>query len=155
MAADQEQIEQIRKTIKELQDQIASLTKQKTELTDQLSSAKQDSSAAREALSAANQRIGALEQQLAEAQKTAPSPTGEGGLAIGGSGWVRKAGGMPLNRRDAPGLQSNVHDSLPIGIQVTLLEGPRPADGFTWWRVKAADGREGWVAGEELVTHPE
>ncbi len=77
------------------------------------------------------------------------------GLMVGNTAWVRKAGGKGLNRRDAPGLKSNVLDSLTIGSQLSLLEGPNPVDGYTWWRVRASDGREGWVAGEELVTQPE
>ncbi|NJN66464.1 MAG: SH3 domain-containing protein, partial [Chloroflexaceae bacterium] len=76
-------------------------------------------------------------------------------MEVGSAAWVRRAGGQNLNRRDAPGLNSQVLDHLPIGMRLTLLEGPNPADGYTWWRVRASDGREGWVAGEELVTQPE
>ncbi len=100
-------------------------------------------------LQAALERIQELEAQLEE-QEAAPT-----GMAAGNPAWVRKAGGQGLNRRDAPGLNSTVMDSLSIGTQVTLLEGPHPADGYTWWRVRVSDGREGWVAGEELVTSPE
>jgi cytoskeletal protein RodZ len=100
-------------------------------------------------LQEANKRIDELEQALSQAEGT-PS-----GLAVGSTAWVRKAGGQGLNRRDAPGLNSNVQDSLAIGTQLTLQEGPVQADGYTWWRVQASDGRVGWVAGEELVTQPE
>ncbi len=97
----------------------------------------------------ANKRIDELEQELSQ---TGGKPTG---MAVGSTAWVRKAGGQGLNRRDAPGLNSNVQDSLAIGTQLTLQEGPVQADGYTWWRVQAGDGRVGWVAGEELVTQPE
>jgi uncharacterized protein YgiM (DUF1202 family) len=61
---------------------------------------------------------------------------------------------MGLNRRDAPGTNSNVIDVIDIGTQVTLLEGPKPADGYNWWNIRTADNTEGWVAGEELILHP-
>jgi len=35
--------------------------------------------------------------------------------------------------------------SLPSGTVVTLLEGPRQADGLTWWRVRTQVNGEGWV----------
>jgi TolA-binding protein len=90
-----------------------------------------------------------------EKQVGATETIESGELKVGGNAWVRRAGGQGLNRRDAPGLSSNVLDSFPIGTQLVLLEGPTPADGYTWWRVRSSDGREGWVAGEELVTQPE
>jgi seryl-tRNA synthetase len=91
-----------------------------------------------------------LEKQVGEAETI-----GSTELKVGGNAWVRRAGGQGLNRRDAPGLNSNVLDSFAIGTQLALLEGPTPADNYTWWRVRASDDREGWVAGEELVTQPE
>lgn len=109
---------------------------------------------AEQELREARQRIDELEQVLGHDDDAPPAPT-PGGLAVGSTAWVRKAGGKGLNRRDAPGTGSNVQDSLAIGTQLSLLEGPVSADGYTWWRVRVTDGREGWVAGEELVTHPE
>lgn len=92
-----------------------------------------------------------LETRVAQTEaEDAPNP-----MEVGSTVWVRRAGGQNLNRRNAPGLHSQVLDSLPIGMRLTLLEGPQPADNYTWWRVRASDGREGWVAGEELVTQPE
>ncbi|NOG51609.1 MAG: hypothetical protein HND48_20920 [Chloroflexi bacterium] len=26
-----------------------------------------------------------------------------------------------------------------------MLNGPRDADGFTWWEIRLADGRQGWA----------
>lgn len=93
------------------------------------------------------------------AKATAPvagaAPAAADGLAVGANAWVQRAGGKTLRRRDAPGLNSNVLDGLEPGTQLTLLEGPREQDGYSWWRMRASDGREGWVAGEELVTSPE
>jgi hypothetical protein len=79
----------------------------------------------------------------------------EGGLQVNGTAYVRKVGGRNLNLRNAPGLNSNVLVSLPPGTQMTLLAGPQAQDNYTWWNIRTSDGREGWVAGEELVTQPE
>lgn len=78
-----------------------------------------------------------------------------GGLAVGASAWVQSAGGKNLRLRDNPGLQSNAFAGLPPGTKMTLLEGPVQDDGYPWWRIRTEDGREGWVAGTELVTSPE
>ncbi|MBX0330372.1 SH3 domain-containing protein [Oscillochloris sp. ZM17-4] len=78
-----------------------------------------------------------------------------GGLSVGATAYVQKAGGKNLRLRDAAGLGSNAFDALHPGTQMTLLAGPVEKDGYPWWHIRAADGREGWVAGTELVTHPE
>jgi hypothetical protein len=78
-----------------------------------------------------------------------------GVLAPGVSAWVRKTGGKNLRLRDKPGLESNAFAGLPPGTQMTILEGPIQDDGYPWWRIRVSDGREGWVAGTELVTSPE
>ncbi|MEI7643561.1 MAG: SH3 domain-containing protein [Chloroflexales bacterium] len=78
-----------------------------------------------------------------------------GGLALGATAYVQKAGGKNLRLHDAASLESHVSDSLHPGTQLTLLNGPVERDGYPWWRIRTADGREGWVAGTELVTHPE
>ncbi len=90
----------------------------------------------------------------AEAAPAAPAPT-PGMLGVGVSAWVRNAGGKNLRLRDKPGLESNAFAGLPPGTQMTLLEGPVQDDGYPWWRIRVSDGREGWVAGTELVTSPE
>lgn len=110
-------------------------------------------------------RIADLAKSKAEAEaKAAPAAAAvsnvlgsvaAGGLAAGVTAWVQNAGGKSLRRRSAPGLDSNVLDGLQPGTQLSLLEGPVAKDGYSWWRVRAEDGREGWVAGEELVTKPE
>lgn len=110
-------------------------------------------------LQAAQAKINALEQQLSQL-KTASASTTEyktssiaaGGLAVGGQAWVTRAGGLPLRLRSAPNLQGNVLDRLQPGTQMTLLDGPQQSDGHAWWHIRASDGREGWVAGEDLRT---
>ncbi|PDW03338.1 hypothetical protein CJ255_09330 [Candidatus Viridilinea mediisalina] len=112
----------------------------------------------------ARQAVQAAEQAAAEAANADTEPAGAAAgssvaappeLAVGVSAWVRKAGGMNLRLRDRPGLQSNAFAGLPPGTQMTMLEGPVPLDNYPWWRVRVSDGREGWVAGSELVTQPE
>lgn len=78
-----------------------------------------------------------------------------GGLQIGGVAYVQKAGGKNLRLRSAPGLDLTVLDGLPPGTKLTLLAGPQEKDGYPWWHIRTSDGREGWVAGTELVTTPE
>jgi hypothetical protein len=94
-----------------------------------------------------------LDQLKSAAQPAAPAATG--GLAVGAAAWVREEGGKNLRRRSAPGLSSDVIDSLRPGTQLAVLDGPTEADGYHWWKVRVGDGREGWVAGEELVVKPE
>ena len=78
-----------------------------------------------------------------------------GGLSVGGTAYVTSAGGMSLRLRSGPSLNTTVQGSLPPRTQMTLLEGPRQADGHAWWHIRTSDGREGWVAGEELRTQPD
>ncbi len=75
--------------------------------------------------------------------------------AAGSTMYVQRAGGANLRRRGGPSLDSVVHDSFTPGTALTLIDGPVQADGHAWVHVKAADGRQGWVAGEELVAHAE
>jgi uncharacterized coiled-coil protein SlyX len=98
-------------------------------------------------------RIAQLAAQATEAATQAAQAAG--GIAIGATAWVRKAGGRNLRRRAGPGLSADVHDTLPPGTELAILEGPVKVDDYTWWRVLVTDGREGWVAGEELVAQPE
>lgn len=75
-------------------------------------------------------------------------------LRVGGTAFVTRAGGQPLRLRSQPGLaQNTILGLLQPGTRMTLLEGPRPTDGHNWWRVRVSDNRQGWVAGENLVTH--
>ncbi|EFO79153.1 SH3 type 3 domain protein [Oscillochloris trichoides DG-6] len=76
-------------------------------------------------------------------------------LAVGRTAYVRKEGGKNLRLRSAAGLQTTVIDGLPPGTQMTLLAGPVDNDGYPWWHIRTSDGREGWVAGTELVTQPQ
>jgi hypothetical protein len=76
-------------------------------------------------------------------------------LAVNCDAWVTRQGGLVLRLRSGAGTSQAVLARLPVGTQMKLLEGPRAADGYTWWRVTTLGGREGWVAGEELRTKPD
>ncbi len=145
--------------VRNLQDQLKQSEAEKQALSDEIEdmeelSAEEQTNASKEAgekLATARAKFQALQQQVTQVEEeNQPSE-----MAIGNPTWVRREGGKGLNRRDAPGLGSNVLDSFAIGTKLVLLEGPNPADGYTWWRVRCNDGREGWVAGEELLMQPE
>jgi len=53
--------------------------------------------------------------------------------------------GDHLNLRGGPGLRFEVLNRLDSGTLITLIEGPRKQDGLAWWRVRLADGTEGWA----------
>jgi hypothetical protein len=89
------------------------------------------------------------------ASGVATSAPAAGGLAAGASAWVTRAGGLPLRLRSGPSLNESVIDRLQPGTQMTLQDGPRQADGHGWWHIRTTDGREGWVAGEDLRTQPD
>ena len=76
-------------------------------------------------------------------------------LAVNCDAWVTRTGGLMLRLRAGAGTSEPILARLPVGIQMTLLEGPQAANGLNWWRVRTVGGREGWVAGEELRTQPD
>jgi Tfp pilus assembly protein FimV len=114
----------------------------------------------RKQMDALRKRMEELQSQPASVSGGVKLSSGEdqpqhGGLAVGGSAWVTRAGGLPLRLRSGPSLEGDVLDRLQPGTQMTLLEGPRQADGHAWWHIRTTDNREGWVAGEELRTQPD
>lgn len=52
----------------------------------------------------------------------------------------------PLRMRDQPTLNGAVLVRLGNGTVLTVVDGPREADGYTWWMVRTEGGRDGWVA---------
>jgi Bacterial SH3 domain len=132
------------------QKQVADLQKQLHDL--QLKMAGEQ--AAREAEAMAADLI-RKQQEVARAKEAATSPPASGGIAVGGTAYVTRAGGMPLRLRSGAGLNHDAIDRLPPGTQMTLLEGPHQADNHAWWHIRTTDGREGWVAGEELRSQPD
>ncbi|MBC7221881.1 hypothetical protein H5T56_02715 [Candidatus Bipolaricaulota bacterium] len=57
-----------------------------------------------------------------------------------------------LKVRTAPGVNNpevihvNYYGSVPPGIEGQIVDGPKSADGYTWWKVKFITGVEGWCA---------
>ena len=50
-----------------------------------------------------------------------------------------------LNVRAEAGLNGAIVTELARGAEVTVLEGPLSVDRMSWWRVRTADGLEGWA----------
>lgn len=65
-------------------------------------------------------------------------------LLVGNLARVYTTEGDRLNVRSGPGLNFEIVGRLERESTVTLLEGPRKADGLAWWRIRSADGVEGW-----------
>ena len=73
------------------------------------------------------------------------TPLAGGFLAVGRQATVNTTEGDSLNIRSGPGTGFDVVARLSAGARVTLLEGPRDAGGFTWWRIRISTGLEGWA----------
>jgi hypothetical protein len=148
--------------LQQAQAQIESLRSQLADMQKQQGTSTNDA-----ALQQAHSQIQALQQQLTALQQQHTSSgtasqsqsvgasNAAGGLSAGASAWVTRAGGLPLRMRSGPGLNQSVIDRLQPGTQMTLQDGPRQSDGHAWWHIRTTDGREGWVAGEDLRTQPD
>lgn len=73
---------------------------------------------------------------------TAPTPT----LRTGAGAIVDAGANDCLNMRAAPSTAANVLTCIPSGARMTITDGPREADGYTWWQL---DGK-GWGVAEYL-----
>lgn len=73
-----------------------------------------------------------------------PPPTGS--LQIGD--WARVSVDPPRanNLRSQPNLSSVLLGKVQPGENVLVVDGPRQADGYTWWLVRNLTGLEGWTA---------
>jgi len=47
--------------------------------------------------------------------------------------------------RSGPGTGFPVLFDLPNGALATLMSGPAAGSGYTWWYLRAWDGRTGWA----------
>jgi len=67
---------------------------------------------------------------------------------------VANTSGYGLRLRTGPGLSYSVITTLSEGTQMTVIDGPVQADGYTWWRITGSPGT-GWSAvGNWLVPNP-
>lgn len=74
-------------------------------------------------------------------------------LSVGIAVIVADVGDQELNVRDIAGVTaSTVVYRVPEGTQLTIVDGPQQADGFTWWRVQnPANGQSGWAVANYLL----
>lgn len=66
-------------------------------------------------------------------------------LSEGARAIVNTTGEDRLNLRADKSLSAPIRSSLERGTTVTLVMGPRFAEGFLWWYVRTDSGTEGWV----------
>lgn len=86
------------------------------------------------------------------ASPTATPPPLPAGLTIGGYAQVNGTDGDSLRLRSDPGLQTTTLGTVPEGVVLLILDGPRPADNINWWRLRnLVDGGEGWAAELYLI----
>jgi hypothetical protein len=69
-------------------------------------------------------------------------------ILIKRNAWVQVSLHPPIfnNVRNEPGLQGERIGRLKPGETVWVVDGPRCADGYTWWFVRSLAGLEGWTA---------
>lgn len=119
-------------------------------------------SALRGELQQANEDIDALRQRLETLQAQVSPPaaqppehkplTGGSGVAIGGAAWLAREGGVSMHLRTHPHFERGEDVTrLSPGSQFIVLDGPEYEEGYTWWRVRTTDGREGWVPDDGLM----
>ena len=62
--------------------------------------------------------------------------------------WARVSVDPPLSNRlrSQPSSSGEITGEVGPGENVFVQEGPRCADGYTWWKVRSLDGQEGWTA---------
>lgn len=83
---------------------------------------------------------------------TPPSPTAVQScrvLAVGCAARVA-TGATRINVRATPSLSGTIVGTVAAGVVGTIIDGPRSASGYTWWRV-AYPGVTGWSAGSLLT----
>lgn len=71
-------------------------------------------------------------------------------LRVGNTARVVGTEGAALRGREAPAISAKVVVRFPPQSVVHIIDGPRIADGKTWWKVKGEQG-EGWCAAEFLA----
>jgi tetratricopeptide (TPR) repeat protein/SH3-like domain-containing protein len=78
-------------------------------------------------------------------------------LMLGKGAVVHSTAGDKLNVRADAGKGAAIVTKLSDGDTVTVLDGPRAADGYIWWKVRTADNLEGWAVyfadGEQTLVY--
>jgi len=83
---------------------------------------------------------------------TQPGPFTE--IAPGATVLVQGTGNAGLNLRAQPTTGAAIVITVKEGNSLTVVEGPREADGLVWWKLRTSDGKEGWGAARYLVLKP-
>jgi hypothetical protein len=76
-------------------------------------------------------------------------------IAPGAQVVVQGTRGVGLNLRASPSTGARILDNVKDGVVLLVLEGPQEAGGYTWWKVRTAQGKEGWAAGQYLALKPQ
>ncbi len=79
---------------------------------------------------------------------TAP-PAGDK-FAVGDVVVVTGTGKDRLSFREGPGTKYDIIRLVRDGTQLTVVGGPKEADGYTWWQLKTKKGRVGWAVEDYL-----
>jgi hypothetical protein len=80
-----------------------------------------------------------------------PQPEAPTTIAPGATVVVQGTLGAGLNLREQPSTYSKVVANAKEGASLVVLDGPREADGYVWWKLQTAAGKEGWGAANWLV----
>jgi hypothetical protein len=93
----------------------------------------------------------------ATAPPSAATPTAmaleSGSLQVGDTVHVVNTSGQGLRIRDIPSREGTILVKFAEGSSVQIIDGPKQADGYTWWKVRGAAG-EGWCAADFLAHEP-
>jgi hypothetical protein len=84
-----------------------------------------------------------------------PEPTPPPEMGPGATVIVQGTLGAGLNLRAEPSTGARLVGNVKEGASLTVVEGPQQSDGYTWWKVRTPDGKEGWGAATWLVLQPE
>src|SRR5262249_21664127 len=74
-------------------------------------------------------------------------------LQVGDTVRVINTSGQGLRARDLPSREGKILVKFAEGSSVQIIEGPKQADGYTWWKVRGQSG-EGWCAADFLAREP-
>ncbi len=86
----------------------------------------------------------------------APPPPPSNSIAVGALVQIRGTGGDGLRLRAKPSLKAVVLALAKEGEAFRVVDGPRSADGYTWWRLEAPHdaARGGWAVSNYLGVVP-
>lgn len=76
-----------------------------------------------------------------------------GAITVGSTVQVVGTDGVALRARAQPSRESAVLTRFAEGTRLTVVDGPREAEGLTWWQVRG-DAGEGWCAADFLQVIP-